>query len=72
MADAEEKHFTRKQAAAYLTSIGCRIAATTLAKLAANDNAGKGPRFKRWRWRTVSYTKTDLDQWAAQEGTTIE
>jgi hypothetical protein len=34
---------TRRQAANYLTSLGCQISHRTLANLAANNNAGKGP-----------------------------
>lgn len=62
----------RKEAAAYLTGKGIKITAATLAKYAANNNSGKGPPFTRYRWKLVSYSRTDLDAWAAKEGTRIE
>lgn len=61
----------RKEAAAYLTSLGCRISAATLEKYAANNNKGKGPPFIRYRWRTVTYKRTDLDDWANREGVRV-
>jgi len=62
----------RKDAAAYLTSIGCPISPATLEKLASNDNAGGGPRFVRMRWRTVRYRKDDLADWAEKQGKWVE
>lgn len=62
----------RKEAAAYLTGKGLKITAATLAKYAANQNAGNGPPFTRYRWKLVSYKRTDLDAWADKEGTRIE
>lgn len=64
--------FNRKEAANYLTQKGYPITAATLAKYAANNNAGKGPPFTRFRWKMVRYSKTDLDAWAAKEGERIE
>jgi hypothetical protein len=58
---------SRKEAAIYLSSIGCRISPRTLANLAANNNAGKGPPFKRFRWKLVQYRREDLDAWAKRE-----
>jgi hypothetical protein len=58
---------SRKEAAIYLSSIGCRISPRTLANLAANNNAGKGPPFKRFRWKLVQYRRLDLDTWAQRE-----
>jgi hypothetical protein len=55
---------TRKEAAEYLASLGCPIAAGTLENLACNNNAGGGPAFQRAGWRTVRYHTLDLDGWA--------
>lgn len=64
--------FNRKEAARYLTALGYPITPSTLAKYAANNNAGKGPPFTRYRWRMVRYKKEDLDSWAEKEGTRVE
>jgi hypothetical protein len=58
---------SRKEAAIYLSSIGCRISPRTLDNLAANNNAGKGPPFKRFRWNRVQYMRVNLDAWAKAE-----
>lgn len=63
--------FSRKQAANYLTSMGCPISAATLGNLANNNNRGKGPPYTRFRWSQVRYLKTDLDAWAAREAVRI-
>lgn len=55
---------SRKEAASYLTRIGCPISPGTLANLAANQNAGKGPCFFRVRNGPVQYKRDDLDDWA--------
>lgn len=70
MAEPSE-YLTRKEAAGYLARIGCPISAATLQKYAANNNAGKGPPFVRYRWRLVRYKRTDLDLWAKREGVRI-
>lgn len=62
----------RKEAAMYLTGRGYPITAATLAKYAANNNAGKGPSFTRFRWKMVRYKREDLDVWAEREGTRVE
>jgi hypothetical protein len=59
-----DQWLTRKEAAAYLTSIGCPIAAGTLENLACNNNAGGGPSYRRTGWRTVRYHTRDLEKWA--------
>ena len=65
---AEEKQWlNRKEAAQFLTSIGCRISAKTLTNLASNNNAGRGPPFTRFRWNRVSYRRTELELWASRE-----
>ena len=61
----------RKQAAAYLGSLGFAISPRTLGNLAANNNAGKGPPFTRFGWRTLRYRKTDLDNWVRDRATMV-
>ena len=69
---APKETMNRKEAAAYLTGLGYKITAATLAKYAANNNQGKGPPFTRYRWRLVSYKRAELETWAAKEGTRVE
>ena len=69
---AEPKRFSRKEAAAFLASIGCPIAPSTLAHMASNNNAGRGPSFTRIRWRMVSYEEQDLRAWAAKQVVRVE
>jgi len=64
---AKEQFYTRKEAAIYLTSIGCPVSRFTLANKAANNNKGNGPEFIAAGWKTVRYSKTALDEWAAQK-----
>jgi len=66
MAD-EKEWLNRKDAARFLTSIGCPISPGTLANYASNNNAGKGPPFTRFRWNRVSYHKPELRLWAARQ-----
>ena len=61
----EQDYLPRKKAAAFLSSLGCPIAPSTLAKKAKNNNEGKGPPFLKSGWRTVRYLKDDLREWAA-------
>ncbi len=68
----DDDFLTRKQAAAYLTKIGCPISYATLANRAAHNNAGKGPPFTRTGWRTVRYRKQDLDAWAYRNTERVE
>jgi len=56
---------TRREAAEFLTGIGCPIAPKTLANLAYAKGEDKGPPFVSSGWRTVRYSKTDLEAWAA-------
>jgi len=60
----DEKYLTRKEASAYLGSIGCPVAVQTLANMASNQNAGDGPEFISSGWRTLRYAKSELDSWA--------
>ena len=55
---------TRKEAAYYLQTLGHRIKEKTLTNMASNNNAGKGPSFTRTGWRTLFYSRADLDAWA--------
>lgn len=55
---------TRKQAALYLSSLGCKISVQSLANKASNNNAGGGPSFTRHGWNLVFYQRKDLDVWA--------
>ena len=61
----------RKEAAAYLRSLGYNISAKTLANMASNKNAGNGPSFTRNGWKTVLYKRDDLDAWAKKRRTEI-
>lgn len=63
-AKPQKDWFSRKEAAIYLTQIGCKIAPKTLENLSANNNAGKGPSFTRNGWKMVQYSRDDLDAWA--------
>lgn len=56
---------TRKEASSYLGKIGCPVAHRTLANMAANNNAKKGPPFTQSAWTVVHYQRKDLDSWAA-------
>lgn len=58
---------SRKEAASYLTSIGCPISPGTLAKLAMDDNVAGGPSFTRVRRKRVWYSRTDLEVWAKRQ-----
>ncbi len=60
----DNEWLTRKEAAEYLTSLGCPMAARTLENLACNNNAGSGPSYRRTGWRTVRYYTPDLEKWA--------
>lgn len=56
----KERLLTRREAAAYLTERGFRIAATTLGKLAV---VGNSPKYRRWG-RLALYATADLDTWS--------
>jgi hypothetical protein len=64
-AKLEKEWLSRKEAAIYLTRIGYRITAKTLANMAANNNKGKGPRYDRIGWSAAArYKREHLDAWA--------
>jgi hypothetical protein len=55
---------TRKEAVHYLKNLGWCVSMRTMEKWAANNNAGKGPAFTRFGWKTVKYLREDLDSWS--------
>lgn len=63
---------TRKQAAHYLTTRGCRISDQTLRHWASKNNEGKGPRFYRNGWSGVVYLESDLETWRRQRLRRVE
>lgn len=63
-AKTQKDWLSRKEAARYLSALGHKIEAQTLANLASNGNAGKGPPFSRNGWKQVQYARADLDAWA--------
>lgn len=72
---ADDDLLSRKAAAIYLQKKGCKAGLGALAKMAANQNEGKGPPFtvyrnKRRRW--VSYRRGDLDAWAEKKLRRVE
>ena len=65
----------RRQAAAYLASKGCRTSAITLAVMAMDGNAGRGPPMTVYRHKSrgyVSYRRSDLDAWAEKKLRRVE
>lgn len=56
-----EVWLSRKAAAIYLTRLGVPMTHEYLSKLALAENAGKGPKFLKSGWKTVRYSKTELD-----------
>lgn len=62
----------RKEAARYLTSIGCPIHWRTLANMACGDSPTKGPVFYKTAWGRVYYLKNDLTEWAKNQVKRIE
>jgi hypothetical protein len=60
----QEPLLNRKEAARYLCSLGYTIRHTTLAIMASNNNAGKGPPFLKFGWSQVKYRRSELDAWA--------
>jgi hypothetical protein len=68
----EKRWLTRKEAAAFLSNIGCPITWGALANMASNNNAGKGPPFTRTGWRSVRYEPADLRAWADKNTTRVE
>lgn len=63
----EDSWLSRKEASAYLKTLGFPLAPATLAKMAANGNQGNGPPFTRFRWSTVRYRMSDLAAWVEKQ-----
>lgn len=69
---AETIWLDRKEAALFLTKIGCPVSAKRLANMASNNNAGKGPAYTRIGWAQVRYEERDLRTWAETRVVRIE
>lgn len=67
-----DDYLSRKEAAKYLSSIGCPLAEGTLANMASNNNRGRGPRFVRIRWQIIRYQRRDLDAWVVANREVVE
>ena len=63
----KDDFLSRKQAVAFLASLGCPLSYGTLGNMASNNNEGKGPPFHRIRWRIVRYKRQDLMDWVKKE-----
>lgn len=55
---------SRKEAAAHLRTLGYPVAARTLERLAMK---GRGPPYRRFGWRSVSYDRIALEGWAQSQ-----
>jgi hypothetical protein len=69
--DHSKDVLSRKEASEYLASLGWPVAHQTLANMASNNNALKGPPFVRFRWNRVAYRREDLDEWVRRQSTKI-
>lgn len=67
-----EQFLNRKEAANYLTSLGCPITAQRLAFYAIQNNTHGGPAFTKIKGFMVRYAKTDLEAWAKANTKRIE
>lgn len=67
-----DRWLTRKEAARFLSGLGCIASVQSLANMAAKDNAGKGPPFHRTGVNIVRYLETDLRAWAATRMKRVE
>ena len=63
MALADQQWFSRKEAARYLTALGCRVTFRMLNEWAVRENEGKGPAFYKDGLKRVIYSREDLDNW---------
>lgn len=68
----EPERITRKEAATYLSKIGCPISVRSLEAYARDYNIGKGPAFYKIGSRTIRYDPADLREWAAKRIQRIE
>ena len=67
-----EQWITRKEAASFLSRLGCTMSYYTLSRLAVGDNRGSGPPFVRSRSGRVLYHVNDLRKWAADTTVRVE
>lgn len=67
----DKEWLSRKEAAVFLQLHGCPITPNTLANLAANNNAGKGPAFTKYRAKFVRYKRDSLLDWARLQITAV-
>lgn len=67
-----DQFLNRKEAANYLTSLGCPVSAQRLAFYAMQNNERGGPPFTKIKGFTVRYVKTDLEIWAKANTKRIE
>ena len=63
---------TRKEAAAYLATLGYRVSPDHLCNMASRNNAGNGPRFRRIGERVIRYRRGDLKAWLESRSTWVE
>ena len=59
-----DRMLRRKEAAVYLTAIGCPVTHQMLMNWSAANRTNKGPPFHRASWGAVFYRQGDLDEWA--------
>lgn len=67
-----DKWLTRKEAARFLSGLGCVSSVKSLSNMGARDNAGGGPPFHRTGTRVVRYLETDLRTWARSRMRRVE
>lgn len=64
MSETESKPWlNRKEAAAFLSTLGYTISPQYLSHLAANGNAKGGPPYTKFGTQAVRYQKSDLREW---------
>lgn len=68
---SQKELLSRKEAANYIRQKGYPVVAQTLANMAANGNARKGPPYTLIR-RIVGYRREDLDAWIAANAKRVE
>lgn len=68
----EDELLSRKAASKHLQGLGCAASPHTLARLAMNNNAGRGPPFTKFRKTFIRYRRSELDAWAAKNLRRVE
>jgi len=71
-AASQKEYLDRKEAARFLTEIGCTVSPKTLANYASNKNRGKGPPYERLSWTRIRYRRADLENWVQARITKVE